>query len=314
MGVKNFLRNDFMYYSALFLRSIELADQDDGNFPHLYYNDGLNDMESQYMLILAACKPEDDGRTRDQKIFQISKALDKAYVILQLNRAYDSNRFQEIAYGLNQEVQNCTQDDIESVIDSAILNEINERKNAEFTSLLSFQQFRDVGYGDYNPRFMRYFFTRVEEFICNGLNQELQDTLHNYVRGTGRTNAYHIEHILARNDQNKALFVDGDGNIDEELFERQRNRIGGLLLLKGRDNESSGNEIYTEKLKTYTGSAPYWAQTLVKDFYKSNISMRDFIANSGFDFKAIPKVFDSAALEYRSELLFEIVRRIWNID
>jgi hypothetical protein len=50
-----------------------------------------------------------------------------------------------------------------------------------------------------------------------------------------------------------------------------------VSLLKGQDNSSSGNERYSEKLKTYTGSAPYLAQTLVPDFYKSNSAMKKYM-------------------------------------
>jgi len=88
-------------------------------------------------------------------------------------------------------------------------------------------------------------------------------------------NAYHIEHILARNDESRQLFKSDEG-VDEEMFEKERNRFGGLLL-KGQDNSSSGNEFYAEKLKTYTASAPCLARTLVPEFYKANAAMKTFI-------------------------------------
>ena len=37
-------------------------------------------------------------------------------------------------------------------------------------------------------------------------------------------------------------------NNDDELFERERNRLGGLLLLKGLDNISSNNETFKKKM------------------------------------------------------------------
>ena len=36
---------------------------------------------------------------------------------------------------------------------------------------------------------------------------------------------------------------------DEDTFLVERNRLGGILLLKGKDNISSSNEIYQQKLK-----------------------------------------------------------------
>ena len=119
--------------------------------------------------------------------------------------------------------------------------------------------------------FRRYFLTRIEIYIADGLNRQLQDSLYNYVSGTGASNAYHVEHILAHNDKNRNLFKNSNDELDEELFEGERNRFGGLLLLQGPDNISSGKELYRDKLRTYTGSTPLLAQTLAPDFYKSKI-------------------------------------------
>ncbi len=118
---------------------------------------------------------------------------------------------------------------------------------------------------------------------------------------------YHREHILSKNEENKSYFK------DEQEFENERNRIGGLLLLYGRDNESSGNEPYSEKLKTYSNSF-IWARTLTENWYHSNKRFEDFNlrfeAKTGIKFES-EKKFDKDALERRSKLLFEIVKQIW---
>ena len=128
--------------------------------------------------------------------------------------------------------------------------------------------------------------------------------------GVGRGNAYHVEHVLARNEESRGLFRDVSGKIDEATFENERNRFGGLLLLKGQDNRSSGNEPYADKVRTYTGSAPYLAQTLVPDFYKSNSAMTKLRLDSGLDFAPTPQ-FTRETLEQRSELLYRISEQIW---
>lgn len=145
-----------------------------------------------------------------------------------------------------------------------------------------------------------------------GLKYGPQDSLYNYVRGTGKSNVYHIEHILARNTESRELFKSSDGLPDEALFENERNRFGGLVLLKGPDNQSSNKEGYAKKLKTYAGSAPYLAQTLVPDFYKSNSAMKNFMQDSGLAFAPAPQ-FTRETLERRSELLFEITKKIWDV-
>ena len=177
---------------------------------------------------------------------------------------------------------------------------------------MSYGQFKQVGYGDYNTTFLRYFLARIDTFIAGGLERGLQDSLYNYVRGTGKGNAYHIEHILARNDESRELFKGLDGVFDEAMFENQRNRFGGLLLLKGQDNSSSNNERYAKKLATYTGSASYLAQSLVPDFYKSNSAMKSFIERSGLQFTAAPE-FTRDTLDQRSELLYAMTKKIWGV-
>lgn len=309
-GVKSFLKGPFQYYARLFLKARKLGQETNSAIPEFYYLSQLNRMDGHIMLGLAACNVDDPAE--DDKLGSVAKAFDRAYVMLQLNRAYDSNRFQELLYTINPLLRNCPAEDIQSRVDSKVLEEINIRRNTNVKTLLSYGQFKQVGYGDYNATFLRYFLARIEAFIVAGLGYGLQDSLYNYVRGTGKGNAYHIEHILARNTESRELFKGSDGLLDEAMFENERNRFGGLLLLKGQDNQSSNKEGYAKKLKTYTGSAPYLAQTLVPDFYKSNSAMKHFVEDSGLAFIPAPQ-FTRETLEQRSELLFEITKKIWGV-
>ncbi len=309
-GVKEFLRGPFRYYAKLFHRLRQLGDNQDGDFVDCYYNSQLSRMDGHIMLAITACDVDDPDE--DAKIRAVARVFDRAYVMLQLNRVYDSNQFQELLYTLHPLLRNCPADKIEDHVNTQVLAVINDRRNTITTELLSYGQFKQVGYGDYNTRFLRYFLARIEKLITDGLGCKLQDSLYNYVVGTGKSNAYHVEHILARNDESHTLFKDVDGEFDDALFENERNRFGGLLLLKGRDNTSSSNETYENKLGTYTGSAPYLAQTLVPDFYKSNSAMKDFKANSGLAFSAVPQ-FTRKTLDARSELLYEMTKSIWNV-
>ena len=309
-GVKAFLKGPFYYYSKLFLRLRQLGDDPESTIPECYYISQLNRMDGHIMLVLAACGVDED--TEDAKIRAVAKAFDRAYVMLQLNRAYESNQFQELLYTLHPLLRQCPADEIEKRIDAKVVAEINERRNTSVDSLLSYGQFKQVGYGDYNPTFLRYFLARIEAYIAAGLGWGLRDTMYNYVRGVGKGNAYHIEHILARNDESRTLFKREDGTVDEATFENERNRFGGLLLLKGQDNQSSGAEIYADKLRTYTASAPYFAQTLVPDFYKSNSAMSNFMVEFELEFSAVP-LFTRDSLEKRSELLYRIVKDIWSV-
>ena len=253
-GVKDFLKGSFRYYAGLYLKLCQFGENENSPISECYYNSQLNRMDGHVMLIMAACSVNDPNE--DEKVAVLSRAFDRAYVMLQLNRAYDSNQFQEFLYTLHPFLRKCSVDDIDKIIDERVLDEIKQRRNNEATTLLDYGQFKRVGYGDYNTRFLRYFLTRIEIFIAEGLGKKLQDSLYNYVSGTGKGNAYHVEHILARNDESRALFLDEYGEYDESLFEAERNRFGALLLLKGQDNSSSGNERYADKRRPGPPSTP----------------------------------------------------------
>ena len=309
-GVKDFLKGAFRYYAELYLKLSQFGENEKSPIAECYYNSQLNRMDGHVMLIVAACDVNDQNE--DKKIAILSRAFDRAYVMLQHNRAYDSNQFQELLYTMHPFLRGCSVEDIDKIIDERVLDEIKQRRNTEANTLLDYGQFKRVGYGDYNTRFLRYFLTRIEIFIAEGLGKKLQDSPYNYVSGTGKGNAYHVEHILARNDESRSLFLDENGEYDESLFETERNRFGALLLLKGQDNSSSGNELYVDKLRTYTGSAPYFAQTLLPDFYKSNSAIKDLIRKSGIEF-APAEQFTLETLEKRSKLLYDITRKIWAV-
>lgn len=97
---------------------------------------------------------------------------------------------------------------------------------------------------------------------------------------------------------------------DEERFDVERNRLGGVLLLKGKDNISSSNELYAQKLKSYANTL-YWNETLRADTYHSKLDFRDFVKEHQLAFKALDK-FGPDELEERQRLLFELSALIWS--
>lgn len=301
VAVKNFIKNEFQYFAALYKRISVLAEDSSAEQPYVYFNK-LNEMDTQVMLILAACQLNDPYE--EEKIHSVSRLIDRTYVLLQLNKAYDSNKFIELAYALNAKVAQSPVEQFDSIFEENLLARINEKRNAVVESAFQYKYFKEVGYQDFNKRFLRYFFARVEHFISTGIRKTMQDTLSNLVLSTGKAKGFHVEHILGRNDENLRLFDNND-----ELFERERNRLGGLLLLLGKDNQSSGNESYQKKLETYSG-ALFWNHSLREDFYKSKLDNVEFIRRTGLNFQPVTE-FNQEALENRSQLLFELVREIW---
>ena len=202
-------------------------------------------------------------------------------------------------------------EDYRSVFNKATIDAIEKRKGITgLISLLDYNTFIKKDYTNMDTRSLRYFLARIEQYICKKTNQTMKNDVEYISTKTGAQTGYHIEHILSRNNQNKAYFT------SEEEFESKRNLLGGLLLLKGVDNISSGNEEYNDKLKTYSAGL-IWGHSLCSDFYHTNKSMDAFndklFEACGHKVEGID-IFDANALEQRSQLLYNLVKIVWEIE
>ena len=301
-NVKEFVRKDITYYTDLYNRVDELGSSFHESFPEVRYN-RLNSMNTQTLLILAVCERNDSRE--DEKIWTISRELDRFYSLARLNVAYDSNQFNDAIYEMRQDLVDAEPEAYRSIFEDKLLSTINNQRSAALEDPFHYPFFRQASYQDFQQTFLRYFFARIEKYIADGIGKSIQARkMRDLVRNTGSVNGHHIEHILSRNEENLALFDN-----DEEHFEQQRNRLGALLLLNGRENQSSGNEPYDEKLKTYSGGL-YWNHSLSEDFYHSKLNTKDFIEEEGLDLQPI-EAFDQDAIEQRTKVLFEMTKRIW---
>ena len=180
---------------------------------------------------------------------------------------------------------------------------IATKRNVEDVEPLSYTSFRQTGI-NLNTRFKRYFFARIDEFLAKEMNLNMKHPFADLVTKTGTKSGFHFEHILSRNDENIALF-----DKDEEKFEQERNRLGGTLLLKGKDNISSSNEPFTKKLKSYANTL-YWNETLREDTYKAKLDMTAMCKKYKLDLKPLGS-FGPDELEYRHKLLYDLIKIIW---
>ena len=301
-NIKSFIEHDLMYYSVLY------SEIRKNKHEYLSYNNDINDLSGQYQNIIAACEIKD--KEEQTKIEIIAKEIDRLYMLLRLNGIYNSNNYQEISYQLNNDIQKKEINEYRLIFNNVIEQRIKDARNlAEITSLLDYDRFKTRGYDNIERRPLRYFFARVEKYLCEQMEKEMENSVHYISTKTGHKTGYHIEHILSRNEENKEFFS------SEEEFENQRNRLGGLLLLYNMDNIISNNEkYYSGKRKTYNNGL-VWGRTLIDSFYHSSNKRfidfkKNFKADTEMEFKDFDK-FDNETLEYRSKLLFEIVKKIW---
>lgn len=299
-NVKEFIKNDFNYFINLYIKLLSHTNENSELGKYLLCN-SLNDIDRQYLLILSGCMLKDPDE--DEKIVKISKLFDKYFTLLSLNGCYDSNVFTESIIDLNKKIRNKNILEIEAIFESQLIEDISKKRALKIDSPFIWNYFKEANYNNLPIRFLRYYFARVEHFIAKNINSSCI-SYYDLVRNTGPKNGYHIEHIMAHNKENLELF-----NNNEELFEKDRNSLGGLLLLKGKDNISSGAERYEDKLKTYVGTN-LLNQTLLSDFYHRHLDFKKFIEEYKLDFNPISHL-DTNSIESRTRLLFNMTKIIW---
>lgn len=302
-NIKKFINNDLEYYSKLYEKLMNSENE------FVCYTRDINGLSGQYQNIMAACTQNDP--LEDLKIEIIAKETDRLWVLLNLNNIYDSNEFQEISYKLNELLRGKDVSEYRSIYNKLIIDCIKDKYNTNSdVTLLDYKSFLTKNYTNTNRRFLRYFFARIEYYLCQNTNLQMQKDVNYISTRTGPKGGYHIEHILSHNDINRGFFD------SEEEFENDRNLLGGLLLLKGLDNISSGNEIYEDKLRTYSNSL-LWGHSLCEDFYHANKDFEKFnnelTQDKGICFKSYA-IFDKTALDERSRLLFQLVKIIWEVE
>lgn len=298
--VKSFLNNTFKYYSNLYIKILNAYTNYQNEYKSVYYNK-LNEMDAQFLLILSSCSLND--KNENIKIEKIAYEIDRLFSLLQLQNAYDSNSFNDIVYKISSEIRDLDIKEVRKIFDKYLLEELGIKRNTVVNSPFQYSFFKNIGI-NLNTRFKRYFFARIDKFIADNINLNEKHPIEDLVSKTGAKTGFHIEHILSYNKENLSLF-----NGDEELFEQARNRLGGLLLLKGKDNISSNNEVFKEKLKSYANTL-YWNETLREDTYKSKLDMDAFQKKFKLNLKPLSK-FGQEELESRQKILFEISKYIW---
>ncbi|HEV3439274.1 MAG TPA: DUF262 domain-containing protein, partial [Gemmata sp.] len=299
--VKAFLKGDFTSYSDLYIKLRSCYTEEKADFRAVYYN-ALLDLDAPFLLVLSACVPNDP--LADEKIRALAKEIDRYFSLLQLQSAYDSNEFADSLFPISEAIRGKAPETYRSAFDAQLKAIIAARRNMQDAESLSYVAFKQTGI-NLNTRFKRYFFARIDGFLAENMNLNPKHPIYDLVTKTGAKTGFHVEHILSWNDENKRLF---DG--DEERFEQERNRLGGILLLKGKDNISSNNEPYTEKLKSYANTL-YWNETLREDSYKSKLDMKALRERHNLDLKPLNH-FGPEELETRHRLLFDIANIVWN--
>jgi hypothetical protein len=313
-AVVTFLTKDFEYYTNLYTKILkhccvkrltDISETDEG-FEYVYYNklNGIDDI--QFHLILSSCSSNDtEIEVVDSKIKTIAREFDRLYCLLHLqNRNFkykgDSKAIYELILSIHDVDMDISviRDKFDKTITDILYKEQGGQIKPPFKP--SWSLFKGMGHDDLNKRFMRYFFARIEKFIADSFRDKrpIKD-----FEMLVNNQSYNIVHILG--DRYISLFS------NEENFDREKQRLGGLLLLGNSAAKHSEDDApYSVKLRdSYAKSKLFWNQTLCKDCYPPNDNF------SGLEDKKLHvhwmNKFGPEELEKRHKLLFEMVKHIW---
>lgn len=306
-NTRNFIENILPFYVNIYIKLLDCSNSYSKAFEHIYFN-RINEQDSQYLLTLSSIRLNDEKEI--DKINLLPKYFDRLFVITRLTNSYKSNDFNISIVSLNQIIRDQSINTIEvefSKILNSIIAKSYDRKDLD--EPFKYEFFKNLGYNDFgsSKKFLRYFFARIDHFISDFSDLNEYASYYQLVYQTRGKDCYHIEHIIANNEENIKLFE------DEEEYNFQRNRLGALLLLKGKDNESSGKEEYSEKLKTYNVSGTYYAKTLLDDMYHKKKAFIKYIIDNKLNFKPYPKKYAKNEIEERHTLLYDVVKMIWEL-
>lgn len=299
--VKAFLKGAFRYYTQLHCRLWEASREEDPALRGVFFN-RLNEQDNQFLLAISACTVDDPEET--EKIQAVTTGLDRMFSLLQLQGAYDSNEYTTRLFEISAEIREKPAAEIPAIFEKHLIEELRERRGIPDLEAFNYSLFKNMSVDRLNTRFTRYLFGRVEMLLAEESKQQMRHPLEHLVTRRGAVNGFHVEHIIARNDANVDLF-----GKDQERFEQERNRLGAILLLRGQDNISSGNEAYPVKLATYANTL-LWNETLREDSYKSKLDFTRFVEKCQLPLRPLAS-FGPEEIEERQRLLFDLCKLIW---
>lgn len=308
-----FVKDELQYFGELYHELKKSL-----NYEHVFYN-RLNNQHQQLLLILSAIRANDS--LRNEKIKLVSKKFDQVYVALTLLDAFDSRDIQRYFQELNETIRHQEMESIASAFDSMLIRVLTDKEVIQEGSrnslpdIFKFELFK--GMANNRHDFSKYVLMRIDRHISEKLDlpgymkcslEELEERFQ-----TKRKYGLHLEHILAHNEDNHRQFIDPETQeLDEERFNRIRNLLGMVLLLKDRQNESSNNEHFGHKFNRYTTSNFIWNQLMVGHLDVVDSRNIPESWNIRIVKPTTENCFPEDEIIPRQKAVFSLINEIWN--
>ena len=286
----NFIEDEFEFYckwySILRKSSMELQQ----GLEYVYYNSQSN-FTLQYPVMLASLRRRESDDEHWRNIRVISIYLD----ILLHRRMWNGHN---IDFNTMRNTMNALMIGLRDVSSDGLIEYLYAKLTQDAETFGNNSLFRL--HGRNRPQVHRIL-ARITDYVSVESGESSRYSEY-FQTGSRR---YEIEHVWADiPEQHEDEF---EHPYD---FQEYRNRIGALVLLPKRFNASYGSLPYTEK-REYYATQNLLAKSLHEVAYDHNPGFRQFIEDSGLEFKAHPE-FKKADLDERQLLYRQIAERIWD--
>jgi hypothetical protein len=275
-----------------FLAAAKKHDQHHG-LETIYFNE-INGLTSQMILILAAIRHDDPPTEAKDKARRVASFIDRWFVL----RIIDDLPVQQ--YDLNELIIRLL-DPLRACVSAQDVTNVLAREVADEDT--PFMAFRTYGKRGNNSRQVRYLLARITAFVATSLGKP--NEIGNYLNAD---HPWQIEHIFA-NHQERHPEIE-----DPLVFRALRDRLGVLVLLRDRDNNSLNDLTYEVKVKRYPRQNDLVA-ILNPEHRNSNPDLRDFIKTNHLEslLRSFgPKETLQQVTEVRQDLYFKLCQLIWD--
>jgi hypothetical protein len=305
--------DDIQYYAKAYLWLRTSYENE-----YLIYNK-LLDQNQQYLLILANLKVNDPEEK--SKVNGIAKEFDKFHTIIRLLDVYESTTFQRIIYPLNKEIRGKSLTQVADIFGNTCIHFLEDAevipKGGIITVKDVFTYDRFKGVSNRWLNFSKYILLRIDRYLAQLLDKPsyaavaLEDLEERFNKRTTKKYAMHLEHIYAFNPSNMAQFTNDKKEFDENAFRVEREKLGMVLLLKDKQNISSNNEVYRDKIDTYKTSNIIWNELLAGHLPSVDLPNLPADLHTEVIRPTDTGAFPRDKVEQRQKLTFNAIKRIW---
>ena len=253
-----------------------------------------------YVLFLAPLCSGEDREESQRKIRVVAK-----YIDILLSRQ---------SWNMKANNNSITYDEITQYVTPQLIKEVRRKSSSELAEILIRHLVTDKDPfdsncmlkrgGSDNSILIRRLLARITEFV--EINTERESHYEEYINSVNSNLKYDIEHILPKEPK------EDEGEFKNRV--KQRDLIGGLLLVPMSPNRSFKGKSYTEKRNLYL-KENILAQSLHEDTYKNDPRIdrfKDkFKTETGLELRDHAK-FREADLDARQELYRAIAKKIWD--